>query len=379
MPTTAAHPIQLGLNAFGDVPVDGDGRLVSDAEAVRVMVEEAVRAERVGLDVFSIGEHYRPEQVDSASTVALGAIAGRTERIRVGTAVAVLSTQDPVRLYHQFATLDAASSGRASLVLGRASSTESFPLFGFSMEDYDQLFEENLELFLALLDGGAVTWSGLSRPALDGYRPRPRLAPGSAAPWIGIGGSPQSVLRAARHGLPLMMAVIGGAIERFAGHSQYYRDASAQLGHEPGPIGLHSIGHIAATDAEAVDTFWPVYRDRMATMARERGFPRPDRAHYLAEVEHGALFVGSPETVARKILGAAETLGLSRFDMKYDTYGTSVRDRAQTVELLGAAVGPLLVDARAPVAAGAPAPDRVADPRDGLDAVSRHRRAHGTR
>ena len=379
MPAAASRPIELGLNAFGDVPIDRDGRLVSDAEAVRVMIDEAVRAERVGLDVFSIGEHYRPEQVDSASTVALGAIAGRTERIRVGTAVAVLSTQDPVRLYHQYATLDAASSGRASLVLGRASSTESFPLFGFGMEDYDQLFEENLALFLELLRGEAVSWSGLSRPALDRYQPRPRLAPGAAAPWIGIGGSPQSVLRAARHGLPLMMAVIGGAIERFAAHSQYYRDASTQLGREPGPVGLHSIGHIATTDAEAVDTFWPVYRDRMATMARERGFNSPDRTHYLAEVEHGALFVGSPETVARKILAAAETLGLSRFDMKYDTYGTSVPDRAQTVELLGTAVRPLLEDARAPVGAGPPAPDRVADPREGLDAVSRYHRSRGAR
>ena len=379
MPATMSRPIELGLNAFGDVPTDRDGRVISDAEAVRVMIDEAVRAERVGLDVFSIGEHYRPEQVDSASTVALGTIAGRTERIRVGTAVAVLSTQDPVRLYHQYATLDAASSGRASLVLGRASSTESFPLFGFSMEDYDQLFEENLALFLQLLGSEAVSWSGISRPALDRYQPRPRLAPGAAAPWIGIGGSPQSVLRAARHGLPLMMAVIGGAIERFAGHSRYYRDASAQLGHEPGPVGLHSIGHIAATDAQAVDTFWPIYRDRMATMARERGFARPDRAHYLAEVEHGALFVGSPETVARKIRGAAETLGLSRFDMKYDTYGTSVPDRAQTVELFGAAVKPLLQDVRAPVGGGAAPPERADDPRDGLDAVSRYHRARGAR
>lgn len=365
MPTTMARPIELGLNAFGEIPTGRDGRLVSDAQAVRVMIDEAVRAERVGLDVFSIGEHYRPEHVDSASMVALGAIAGRTERIRVGTAVAVLSTQDPVRLYHQYATLDAVSSGRASLVLGRASSTESFPLFGFGMEDYDQLFEENLELFLELLRGEAVSWSGISRPALDRYQPRPRLALGAAAPWIGIGGSPQSVLRAARHGLPLMMAVIGGAIERFAGHAAYYRDASAQLGHEPGPIGLHSIGHLAPTDAEAVDTFWPIYRDRMAAMARERGFAQPDRAHYLVEVEHGALFVGSPESVARKILAATQTLGLSRFDMKYDAYGMSVPDRAQTVELLGTAVKPLLEEARTGVQGGASASGGADDPRDG--------------
>lgn len=334
--------IDIGLNAFGELPIGRDGRDVSDAEAVRVMIAEAMRAERVGLDVFSIGEHYRPEQVDTAPMVALAAIAGGTERLRVGTAVAVLSTQDPVRLYHQFATLDAASSGRATLVLGRASSPESFPLFGFSMQHYDQLFEENLDLLLALLRGEQVSWSGISRAALDHYPPRPRLAAGAAKPWIGIGGSPESVARAARHGLPLMIAVIGGAVERFAAHTQYYRQLSAELGHEPEAVGLHSIGHVAATDAEAADTFWPIYRNRMETMARERGFSRPDRSHYQREIETGALFVGSPDTVARKVVESTLTLGLSRFDLKYDTLGTSVRDRTQTVDLLGTAVKPLI-------------------------------------
>lgn len=344
--TAAVRSIEFGLNAFGDLPTDSGGHTVGDAETVRLMIDEAVRAERVGLDVFSIGEHYRPEQVDTAPLVALAAAAGRTERLQIGTAVAVLSTQDPVRLYHQYATLDAASSGRARLVLGRASAVESFPLFGFAMEQYDQLFEENLDLFLKLLQGRPVTWSGIARAPLTGYEPRPRLAPGAAKPWIGIGGSPQSVVRAAHHELPLMIAIIGGLIERFEGHARLYRELFEREGRTPGPVGLHSIGHIAETDHEAADTFWPIYRDRWRTLARERGFAEPTRPRYQQEVETGALFVGSPETVARKIVDADRSLGLSRFDLKYDTLGTSVTDRAQTIELLGTAVKPLVAELR---------------------------------
>lgn len=334
-----ATAFELGLNSFGEVATD-DGRALSDAETVRLLVEEARLAEASGLDVFSIGEHYRPGHVDTAGPVLLAAIATATERIRLGTSVTVLSTNDPVRLYHQFSTVDAVSNGRAQLVLGRASATESFSLFGYDLTAYEQLFDEKLDLFMRLQREETVTWSGTVRPPLDQHRLSPRMRSGGIPTWIGVGGSPNSVIRAAHHGLPLMMAIIGGRPQRFSGHVDLYQRALQQFGQGPQPIGQHSLGLVADTDEEAAETWWQYWEPVVSQLAEERGFYKPDRQRYQAEIDHGALFVGSPETVARKIVTMARDLHLSRFDLKYDIMHLPRQARARTIELLGSEVAP---------------------------------------
>ncbi|MFD7232623.1 LLM class flavin-dependent oxidoreductase [Streptomyces sp. NPDC059881] len=334
-----ATAFTLGLNSFGEVATDGD-RPLSDAETVRLLIEEARLAEAVGIDSFSVGEHYRAGHNDSATPVLLAAIATATERIRLGTSVTVLSTNDPVRLYHEFSTLDAASNGRAQLVLGRASATESFPLFGYDLSDYEELFEEKLDLFMRLQREETVTWSGRFRPPLVEQRLRPRMPPGGIPTWIGVGGSPNSVVRAARYGLPLMLAVIGGRPQRFAGHVELYHRTLEQFGHARQPVAQHSLGLIAETDEEAIETWWRYWQPVVTALAEERGFYKPTRERYLAEVGKGALFVGSPETVARKIATMARDLHLSRFDLKYDVMNLPREARARTIELLGREVAP---------------------------------------
>ena len=336
-----AGRFELGLNSFGEVATDGD-RVLSDAETLRLIVEEARLAESVGLDVFSVGEHYREGHNDSATPVLLAAIATATERIRLGTSVTVLSTNDPVRLYQEFATVDAVSGGRAQIVLGRASATESFPLFGYDLADYERLFEEKLDLFMRLQREERVSWSGTVRSPLVDERLHPRMRPGGIPTWIGVGGSPNSVVRAASYGLPLMLAIIGGRPQRFAGHVDLYLRALQQFGHPAQPIGQHSIGLVADTDEEAVETWWRYWQPVVAGIARERGFYAPSRERYLAELDHGALFVGSPETVARKIAAVATDLRLSRFDLKYDIMHLPREARARTIELLGREVAPRL-------------------------------------
>jgi probable LLM family oxidoreductase len=331
---------ELGLNSFGEVPTDTDGRLLTDAETVRLLVEEAQLAESVGLDVFSVGEHYRPGHNDSASPVLLAAIATATERIRLGTSVTVLSTNDPVRLYHEFSTLDAVSNGRASLILGRASATESFPLFGYDLADYEQLFEEKLDLFLRLQREQPVTWSGSVRSPLVDQTLHPQMQSGGIPTWIGVGGSPNSVIRAARYGLPLMLAIIGGRPQRFAGHVELYHRALAEFGQPMQPVGQHSLGLIADTDEQARETWWRYWQPVVEALAEERGFYAPSRERFEAEVDEGALFVGSPDTVASKIARTARDLKLSRFDLKYDIARLPRTARARTIELLGQAVAP---------------------------------------
>jgi len=337
--TMTTHGFELGLNSFGEVATDG-GRKLSDAETLRLLVDEARRAEAAGLDVFSVGEHYREGHTDSATPVLLGAAATATERIRLGTSVTVLSTNDPVRLYHDFSTLDAVSSGRAQLVLGRASATESFPLFGYDLADYERLFEEKLDLFMRLQRDEKVTWSGTVRTPLTDQRLHPRMRPGGIPTWIGVGGSPQSVIRAARYGLPLMLAIIGGRPQRFAGHVDLYHRALKQFGHETQPVGMHSLGLVADTDDEAVETWWQYWQPVVTALADERGFYAPNRRRYEAELDHGALFVGSPETVARKIAAVARDLHLNRFDLKYDIMHLPRDARARSIELLGREVAP---------------------------------------
>ena len=333
--------LEFGLNSFGEVASDGD-RVLSDAETVRLLVEEAQLAEAAGLDVFSIGEHYRDGHNDSAGAVLLGAIATATERIRLGTSVTVLSTNDPVRLYQEFSTLDAVSNGRAQLILGRASATESFPLFGYDIAEYEHLFEEKLELFMALQKHEQVTWSGTTRAPLVDQRLHPAMRPGGIATWIGVGGSPESVIRAAKYGLPLMLAIIGGQPQRFAGHVELYLRALEQFGHPVQPVGQHSLGLIADTDEEAAETWWEYWKPAVEAISRERGFYAPTKQRYEAELATGALFVGSPQTVAAKIARIARDLKLSRFDLKYDIMKLPRAARARTIELLGTEVAPMV-------------------------------------
>src|ERR1700761_4082790 len=244
--------VEFGLDTFMPVTDDGHGQAVRGDQAVRNVIEEAVLAEAVGIDSFNIGEHYRPEFMDSANHVVLAAIAGQTERIRLGSAVTVLSTQDPVRVYTDFATLDAVSNGRAQLIVGRGSATDSFPLFGYDLADYEELFEEKLDLLVRLLRDQPVSWSGSFRSSLTDQFVSPPVPSGHLPTWVGVGGSPNSVIRAARYGLPLMLAVIGGRPERFAPHVELYKRALEQLGQPELPVGLHSLGFVASTDDEAI-------------------------------------------------------------------------------------------------------------------------------
>lgn len=334
-----ARTFELGLDSFGEVASDG-GRTLSDAETVRLIVEEARLAESAGIDVFSIGEHYRDGHIDTAAPVLLAAIATATERIRLGTSVTVLSTNDPVRLYHEFSTLDAVSNGRAQLVLGRASVTESFRLFGHDLADYERLFEEKLDLFMRLQREETVTWSGDFRAPLVAEQLHPRMRPGGIPTWVGVGGNPNSVLRAAHYALPLMLAIIGGRPQRFAGHVDLYHQALERSGRPPLPVGQHSLGLVAATDEEAIETWWRYWEPVVTRFASERGFYKPTRERYEAEIDRGALFVGSPETVARKITTMARDLRLSRFDLKYDVMYLPREARARTIELFGREVAP---------------------------------------
>src|SRR4051794_19202098 len=309
--------LEFGLDTFLPVTVDRSGNPIGGDQVIRNTVEEAVLAEAVGIDSFNIGEHYRPEFMDSAGHVILAAIASRTERIRLGTPVTVLSTQDPVRLYTHFATLDAVSNGRAQLVVGRGSLTESFPLFGFDLADYEELFEEKLDLLVRLLREQPVTWSGNFRSSLTDQFVSPPIGEGHIPTWVGVGGSPQSVVRAARFGLPLMLAVIGGRPERFAPYVELYKRALAQHGKPELPVGLHTLGFVAETDEQAVEIQWPYYKEQFEQAARERGWRPPTYEQFLAEVDHGSMYVGSPETVARRIAAVVRTLTLSRFDLLY--------------------------------------------------------------
>jgi probable LLM family oxidoreductase len=332
--------LEFGLDTFLPVTVDPAGVPISGDQAIRNAIEEAVLAEAVGIDSFNIGEHYRTEFMDSAGHVVLAAIASRTERIRLGTSVTVLSTQDPVRLYTDFATLDAVSNGRAQLIVGRGSLTESFPLFGFDLTDYEELFEEKLDLLVRLLRDQPVTWSGTFRSPLTDQFVSPPIPEGRIPTWVGVGGTPQSVVRAARFGLPLMLAIIGGRPERFAPYVELYERALQQHGQPQLPVGLHTLGFVAETDDEAVRIQWPFYKEQFEWAAQERGWRPPTYEHFLAEVDHGSMYVGSPETVARRIAGVIRTLGLSRFDLHYAIGRVPHEQRMATIELFGREVIP---------------------------------------
>jgi probable LLM family oxidoreductase len=334
------HEIEFGLDTPVFVTVDRWGQPLEDDVVIRNTIEEAVLADAVGVDSFNIGEHYRPEMMDSAGHVMLAAIASRTERIRLGTAVTVLSTQDPVRVYTEFATLDAISNGRAQLIVGRGSLTESFPLFGFDLADYERLFEEKLDLLTRLIRGQPVTWSGTVRPPLTDQYLSPRLPEGHLPTWVGVGGSPQSVIRAARYGLPLMLAIIGGPPGRFAPYVELYRRTLDDDGHPQLPVGMHSLGYVADTDEEAVAIQWPYWAETLGAASQERGWASPTMERFQAETATGSLYVGSPETVATKLAANIQLLGLRRFDLAYAVGRVPHEQRMATIELYGREVIP---------------------------------------
>jgi probable LLM family oxidoreductase len=338
-----AQSIELGLDTFGDVTVGTDGRKLAQAEVLRHVVEEAALADQLGLAFFGVGEHHRKDFSISAPEVVLAAIAARTTQIHLGSSVTVLSTDDPVRVFERFSTLNALSNGRAEVIVGRGSFTESFPLFGFDMAHYEDLFEEKLQLWAELVKGESVTWAGRLRSPLSNQTVYPPSETGTLHTWVAVGGSPESVVRAAQYGFPLMLAIIGGNPQRFNGYTELYKQMLQRFGKPMLPIGVHSPGHVAATDEQAKEDIWPHYEGLMNRIGSERGWAPIGRAHFEREAgPDGALFVGSPETVAAKIARTIKALGLSRFDMKYSN-GTLPHDKLMTsIELYGRKVVPLV-------------------------------------
>ena len=356
MPRTTTE-LELGLDTFGDVTRDADGRPRPHAQVLRDLVAEAVLADEVGVDFIGVGEHHRDDFAVSSPEMVLAAIAGRTRRIRLGSAVTVLSSDDPVRVFQRFSTLDAVSDGRAEVILGRGSFVESFPLFGYPLDQYETLFEEKLALYAALLEadraGAPVTWQGTTRAPLVGRRVFPPTEHGRLTTWVGVGGSPESVVRAARYGFPMMLAIIGGDPTRFAPYVELYHGALAQLGRAPLPIGVHSPGHVAETDARAREELWPPYREMRDRIGAERGWGPTSRAEFEREVEAGSLYVGAPETVARKIAATVRSLGVARFDLKYSAGPLPHETMLRSIELYGREVMPRV---RALLAEPGPAP-----------------------
>jgi len=338
-----AQSIELGLDTFGDVTIGADGRRLAQGEVLRNVVEEAVLADQLGLAFFGVGEHHRRDFSISAPEVVLAAIAARTSQIHLGSSVTVLSTDDPVRVFERFSTLNALSNGRAEVIVGRGSFTESFPLFGFDMAHYEDLFEEKLQLWAELVKEEPVTWAGRLRSPLSNQTVYPPSETGTLHTWVAVGGSPESVVRAAKYGFPLMLAIIGGNPQRFNGYTELYKQMLQRFGKPMLPIGVHSPGHVAATDEQAKEDIWPHYEGLMNRIGSERGWAPIGRAHFEREAgPEGALFVGSPETVAAKIARTITALGLTRFDMKYSN-GTLPHDKLMTsIELYGTKVLPLV-------------------------------------
>lgn len=334
--------ILFGLDTFGDMSNGLDGTPDSAGQVIRNIVDQAVLADELGIDAFNIGEHHRDDFAVSAPDTVLAGIATRTSRIRLGTGVTVLSSEDPVRVYQRFATIDALSNGRAEITAGRGSFTESFPLFGYELADYHVLFEEKLELLVDLLSEGPVTWSGRTRASLTAQEVYPKTESGRIGLRVGVGGSPESVVRAARLGIPMALAIIGGDPARFAPFASLYRDQLAAFGKDPLPVSIHSPGHVAETDEQAMDELWPNYLEGFGRIGRERGWSPMSKEHFLNEVTHGSVYAGSPETVANKIVHAIRSVGASRFDMKYATGPMPHAQLMTSIELYANRVIPLV-------------------------------------
>lgn len=342
MSNTLSPTLELGLDTFGDVTVTDDtGEPHTCAHVIRDIVEQGVLADQVGVDFLGVGEHHRDDFAVASPEMVLATIAGRTERIRLGSAVTVLSSDDPVRVFQHFATLDALSNGRAEVILGRGSFTESFPLFGYRLEDYQDLFEEKLDLFAQLRHERPVTWQGRTRAGLTDQQVYPTTESGALTTWVGVGGSPESVLRAARHGLPLMIAIIGGESMRFRPLVDLYHRALDEPGRARLPVGVHSPGHVGPTDDQAKEELWPHFKAMRDRIGGERGWPPITRGEFEQMAgPTGSLYVGSPDTVARKIAATAAALDLSRFDLKY-SHGSLPHDAMmQSIERYGTEVIP---------------------------------------
>ena len=332
--------IQFGLDSFGDIPVDENGKLFTHAQAIRQVVKEAVLADKLGIDVIALGEHHRPDFSISSPETVLAGIATVTKNIELASGVTVLSSDDPVRVFERFSTLDALSNGRAQVILGRGSFTESFPLFGYELTDYETLFEEKIELFSKLLKEEPVTWEGTLRAPLDNADVFPKTESGHLQTMVGVGGSPQSVVRAAHYGFPLMLAIIGGSPDRFVPYIDLYKRAAKEFGTEAHPVGMHSPGFIADTDKEARDTAWPAHKANFDRIGKTRGWTPMKREHFIDEVEHGSLYIGSVETVAQKIAKSIKTLNVERFDLVYGGGPMAASARLKMVQLYGEKVIP---------------------------------------
>lgn len=336
--------IELGLDSFGDVTDGPDGQPQSAAQVMRDLVDEAVLADDVGVDFIGLGEHHRPDFAVASPEMVLAAIAGRTKRIQLGSAVTVLSSDDPIRVYQRFATLDAVSNGRAEVILGRGSFIESFPLFGFDLNQYEELFNEKLDLYAAVIKQQPVTWQGRTRPPLKDQSVYPKTESGTLKTWIGVGGTPESVVRAARYGFPMMLAIIGGDPTRFKPLVDLYHGALHKLGKPALAVGVHSHGYVGETDTKAREDLFDDYKRMRDKIGAERGWPPFGKAEFEREIEHGSLYVGSPETVARKIAATVKALGVDRFDMKYSAGPLSHDKMMKCIELYGRRVMPLARD-----------------------------------
>src|SRR5262245_1818268 len=343
--TTAGSHIEIGIDSFAAAFTE-DSRAVSASDRLGDLIAQIERADQLGLDSFGIGEHHRREFLDSAPPVILGAAAARTQRIRLTSAVSVLSAADPVRLFQEFATLDLLSRGRAEMVVGRGSSIEAFPLFGFDLEDYDALFEEKLGLLLKIRDQEHVHWSGRFRPALKGQGIYPRPIQNPLPVWVGVGGTPESFVRAGTLGLPLMVAIIGGETRRFRPLVDLYREAGKRAGHPPErlKVGMHSPGYVAATAEEAADDYFPGFAKAVSDIGRERGWRPMTRRDFDAQLgPAGALLIGDPGEVAEKVIRHSEALGgVSRVTFQMNAASLPHQKLMRAIELIGTQVAPLV-------------------------------------
>jgi probable LLM family oxidoreductase len=337
-------PFELGLYTFVEnTPDPYTGQLQDPAKRMRDLLESAELADQLGLDVFAVGEHHREEYLSSAPAVILAAIAARTQRIRLSSAVTVLSSDDPVRVFQQFTTLDLLSNGRAEIMAGRGSFTESFPLFGYDLDDYNELFEEKLSLLLKIRDQERITWSGKHRPALEDQPVYPRPVQSPLPVWVAVGGTPASVVRAASLGLPMALAIIGGMPERFAPLLELYRQTARRLGQTPKPFSINAHGFIADDPKEALEVSYATSSPIMNSIGRERGWPPQSRAQYESGVTlRGALFVGHPEQIIEKILFQHEIFGHQRFLLQLSVGTVPHQKMLRAIELFGTEVAPVV-------------------------------------
>jgi probable LLM family oxidoreductase len=341
--------LSFGLDTFGSVSVDDNGNNLSAAQVIRDVLAQGQLADELGLNNFNIGEHHRYDFAVTAPDTILAGLATTTKNITLGTGVTVLSSEDPVRVYQRFATIDALSNGRVQITAGRGSFIESFPLFGYELSDYNELFEQKLELLVELLKEEPVTWSGSMRAGLSNQEVYPKTERGQMPLRVGVGGSPESVLRAARLNIPMALAIIGGDPARFEPFARLYKETLAKLGVPELPVSVHSPGHVAETDDQAIEEAWPGYEASFGKIGLERGWGPTSKEHFLSEVNHGSMYVGSPETVAKKIVHALSSIGASRFDLKYDMGPLSHSKLTKSIELYATKVVPMVRDILATV------------------------------